>query len=172
MLHFRKNSILLLAVFLMSTITFAQSKESNKRDHDISLYIESNKGSFNVNESDEKAKLINNVNTILIEQIGVDNTINAVTNTQSSDIVLNQFGDFNKAMLDITAKTTASTIDQNGNNNYFGEYANAPKLNLERAVNQQGNSNQVIIYGSNSITEKLQINLTGNAESVTIRNFN
>ena len=102
----------------MSAITFAQSNESNKKDHDISLYIESNKGSFNVDESDEKAKLINNVNTILIEQIGVDNTINAVTNTQSSDIVLNQFGDFNKAMLDITAKTTAGIIDQNGNNNF------------------------------------------------------
>ncbi|TLP80467.1 hypothetical protein [Maribacter sp. ACAM166] len=169
MLSFIKNSSLLLVMFLISTITLAQT------DGFPSLYIESNEGMiFQPNGSDEKPGLRKNgnVNNIFIEQIGLNNTVDADISAQSSDIVLSQNGNFNKAWLDLTTKSATGVIEQNGNKNYFGEYANAPKLNLERSIIQQGRSNQVMIYGSNSLTEKLKIKVSGLAKSVIIRNFN
>jgi hypothetical protein len=175
MLSFRKNSSLLLVIFLIGNITLAQSYDLNNRDARTSLYVESNKGVMpQPNRSDEKASLSDtgNLNNILIKQIGSNNMVNADIVAQSSNIVLYQNGNTNKAWLDQTTKSATGIIEQNGDNNYFSEYANATKLNLERSIYQQGKSNQVMIYGSNSLTEKLKVHVSGLARTVTIRNFN
>ncbi|MRI02087.1 hypothetical protein GH721_16195 [Kriegella sp. EG-1] len=111
-------------------------------------------------------------NAVYIQQIGSNNNSAVQTQTDYSTISLVQNGNANNADINVAAKTFSTNVLQNGNNNFLLEYGNAPSLNLERNIIQNGNEQNVVIFGSNTLTEKIQLNLQGNAKSITIRNFN
>ncbi|MEO9894671.1 hypothetical protein [Aurantibacter sp.] len=111
-------------------------------------------------------------NSVYIQQIGSNNSSLVQSKSDYSTISLVQNGNANNADIDVAAKTFSTNVLQNGNNNFLLEYGNSPSLNLERNIIQNGNEQNVVIFGSNSLTDKIQLNLQGNAKSITIRNFN
>lgn len=111
-------------------------------------------------------------NAIFIQQIGSNNTSSVYIQAKNKEISLIQNGNANNAKIDLAAKTITHNLIQNGNNNFLLEYGNTPNLNLERNIIQNGNDQGVVIFGSNSLTDNIILNLQGSSKTITIRNFN
>lgn len=113
-----------------------------------------------------------NSDAAYIYQIGTDNIARVQTQGENNELKLMQRGDANKANINISGKTLVHNTLQNGNGNVFLEYTNAGHLNLERQILQDGSNQNLVIYGSNSLTESIQLNLKGDSQALTIRSFN
>ncbi len=111
-------------------------------------------------------------NSIYIQQIGLDNSTSAYIQSENSELNLLQNGNSNHVKIDVTGKTVLHNLVQNGNNNFLMEYGNSAHLNLERSIIQDGNDQGVVIFGSNSLTDNIILNLQGSSKTITIRNFN
>ena len=107
-----------------------------------------------------------------IYQIGNGNVGSITANGGNSEVNLMQYGDANRADINVSGKSVAHNTLQKGNGNLFLEYGNASQLNLERTIIQTGDHQNVVIFGSNSLTENLKLSVQGNARSLTIRSFN
>jgi hypothetical protein len=110
---------------------------------------------------------------IFINQIGDNNLTNIATQSQISDIQLNQFGNSNQIDLKLRAEIIDYTVTQQGNNNLLLEYNmfNGKQL-LERTVQQNGNNQNLVIHGTNSIVDKMKITMDKGSQSLIIRNTN
>ncbi len=110
---------------------------------------------------------------IFINQIGDNNLTNIATQSQISDIQLNQFGNSNQIDLKLKAEIIDYTVTQQGNNNLLLEYNmfNGKQL-LERTVQQNGNNQNLVIHGTNSIVDKMKITMDKGSQSLIIRNTN
>lgn len=119
-------------------------------------------------------KDINVANTgIFINQIGNGNSANVATQSQISDIQLNQFGNSNKINLNIKAEIIDYKVNQQGNNNLLLEFNtfNNKQL-LQRSVEQNGDGQNLVIHGRNSIVDKMKITMEQGSQSIIIRNTN
>jgi hypothetical protein len=116
----------------------------------------------------------NVVNTgIFIQQIGNNNYSEITTQSTVNDVQLNQFGNNNNIDLKLKAEIIDYSVTQNGNNNTLIEYNtfNSKQL-LERTVEQNGNGQNLVIEGSNSIVDKMRITMDNGSQSLIIRNVN
>ena len=110
--------------------------------------------------------------TVFINQIGEGNMVNAqlrATNTANS--TFHQNGDFNSINSSISARNIENTIIQNGTNNRILDYANSPNQDVSLNLNQQGNDLNFERFGSNSIGDQIQFNMTGSFKTIIVRNF-
>lgn len=85
-------------------------------------------------------------------------------------VVLNQVGLYNVA--DISqSKQTKQTVNQLGTKNYYSfiDFYNSSAINF--SVLQQGNSNSLQIYGSNSLIDGMQISQKSNFKNIIIKNY-
>lgn len=85
-------------------------------------------------------------------------------------VVLNQVGLYNVA--DISqSKQTKQTVNQLGSKNYysFTDFYNSSAVNF--SVLQQGNSNSLQIYGTNSLMDGMQISQKSNFKNIVIKNY-
>jgi len=169
-----KFYLILIAIFAIKGNILAQNTVEKKEAQDQVLEIGPQNIFLakNVDYNPKENIVQLNTNNIFITQVGADNLINATTRTKKSDIELQQNGSDNVIRINITALNTIENIKQNGSNNYFAEFANTPNLNLERKIEQNGNSQNLVIHGNNSISDKIQLNMQGNSKTVVIRNFN
>ncbi|MGB5555458.1 MAG: hypothetical protein WBM83_12420 [Flavobacteriaceae bacterium] len=113
-----------------------------------------------------------NTTSIFIEQVGSGNQASLFSKTESSHINLIQNGSANTVRTEITALNLLADITQKGDNHFLTEFSNTPLLNLERTINQNGNSQNLTIHGSNSLSEKMRVTMEGNTNTIVIRNFN
>jgi len=110
---------------------------------------------------------------IFIQQIGNNNYADLTTQSHVSDIQLNQFGNNNKIDLQLKAEIIDYSITQNGNNNTLLEYNTINNKQLiERTIEQNGNGQNLIIEGNNSIVDKMKITMENGSQSLIIRNIN
>lgn len=116
--------------------------------------------------------IIADENSIFIQQIGTNNTASATIYSKNRDVNLVQTGYANQSKIHLAGETVTHNLIQNGNNNLFLEYGNSPNLNLERNIIQDGTDQGVVIFGSNTLTDKLILNQQGSSKTITIRNFN
>ncbi|WP_111706732.1 hypothetical protein [Lutibacter citreus] len=91
---------------------------------------------------------------------------------QSSDnfINLNQIGNYNE--IDIKQKGKDSqSVNQLGNKNYYSfiNYYNNSPLNLN--ILQKGNSNNLQIYGQNSLIKNMSVIQKSNFKTLIIKNY-
>lgn len=101
-----------------------------------------------------------------------------ITNTQSTDPSLLissvsqvvQIGDLNNANLQINSKTNIM-VQQFGDQNsiYFNNAFSSKEA--KTAITTQGNNNIVDITGSNSISDKMHLNVQGENMAVFMRNY-
>ncbi|MAP55361.1 hypothetical protein [Altibacter sp.] len=109
-------------------------------------------------------------NAIYIQQVGNYNT--SVVNTQSNKSAVNLFqrGNNNEIILDITAANIEESVLQIGVNNSFIDLSRGNVVH-SAAVIQRGKDQNLIWYGTNSISDKLLISMQGRNQTVFIRNI-
>jgi hypothetical protein len=61
---------------------------------------------------------------------------------------------------------------QNGNDHSFIDFSPQFSELHQAEINQSGTGQNLTWFGSNSVSEKLQVTMSGSGQSVTIRNFN
>ncbi len=107
-----------------------------------------------------------------IYQIGANNESSIRVSGADSNVNLLQNGNFNKAGIQLSSRSLDYNMVQNGDGNILLDYGNGPHLNLQRTIFQNGDNQNVVIFGSNSLTKNMVLNVQGNSEMVTVRNFN
>ncbi len=168
------NSIkhkILLSLFAIGLYQgYAQNDNTKKKSSTLVSNLD-----FETLQSVSEALMNNSVtpdNSLYIQQIGSSNTASATIHAKNKGINLVQNGHNNEAKIDLSIESVTHNILQNGNGNLFLEYGATPNLSLDRQIIQDGNNQGVVIFGSNSLTDKLMIHQQGGLKTVTIRNFN
>jgi len=112
-----------------------------------------------------------NSNSVYLAQIGDNNNLRSTTKTLESNIVVVQNGNQNNTVLKLNSDNLMVTVLQNGNNNTFLDYSllKTDIRNIE--VNQTGDNQKLIMYGTNSLSEKIKVSMKGNSQNIIIRNF-
>ncbi|NCT16974.1 MAG: hypothetical protein COZ75_05285 [Flavobacteriaceae bacterium CG_4_8_14_3_um_filter_34_10] len=119
-----------------------------------------------------RSLVASNSGSIFIEQIGTGNTLVANTRSKINDFTFSQNGESNNIYLDINATTISQSITQIGNKNQFLNIT-TNLFGLHNAeVVQNGNNQDITLYGNNNLSNKIKIYMQGNDKSVIVRNFN
>ncbi|OAD43425.1 hypothetical protein LPB303_13245 [Polaribacter atrinae] len=89
-----------------------------------------------------------NINSVVLNQVGFDNTADIKSSNQ-----------------------TSQNVNQIGNENYYSfiNYYNSSPINF--GVHQQGNSNSLQIYGTNSMINGAAIIQNSNNQALIIKNY-
>ena len=167
-----KNNITLFALIFMG---FCQIFGQSENNEDDSSSLVTRLGPENLQHVSQVQPLdlsTTTSNSIFIQQIGSNNTSAVNIQAINKEINIIQNGNANRANIDLATKTVTHNLLQNGNNNFLLEYGNTPNLDLERNIIQNGNDQGVVIFGSNSLTDNIILNLQGSSKTITIRNFN
>lgn len=165
------KQLLSIFVFLMiATVSMAQSYSNDKKPIADNSLSSSNaqmniiqSGTFNARTS---TPIVGN--SVFIEQVGFRNLGLVVVASSDSKINLFQDGYKNKSVILLRADIIRENVQQIGNQNLFLDYslhgAQSHTVNLK----QDGNYNEVISVGRNSLSENLQLNQTGVGKSAFI----
>ncbi len=110
-------------------------------------------------------------NKIYIQQIGNNNS--AISNTRSvySNVNLFQRGSNNDIVLDVTSGLINENVFQNGNNHSFIDLSSKATLFHGATIYQSGSNQNLIWYGTNSISEKMRVTMKGKNQTIIIRNI-
>lgn len=109
---------------------------------------------------------------VYVNQIGDYNSLFSDTNTTQDQSEYNQFGDYNFVDISIRSNMVNQNVNQLGNGNSFENYSYNSFNRHEIGVVQKGDNIDVQVFGSNSISEGMKINVIGNDKSVIVRNYN
>lgn len=110
-------------------------------------------------------------NAVYVQQIGNNNRFESNLRSLKSNVGLYQFGNDNEAYLQVNSVSINEQIFQFGNNNVFYDIGNGLKLSHDGQVLQSGSNQRLYWLGSNSISDRLKINMQGNNQTVIVRNI-
>lgn len=148
----KSNHIFSFFLGLFTLMFFdVNAQQTNEDTYIINQYFQLNKDATIILEN----KMPTNSNKII---------------SQDSFVNLQQVGNYN--VIDIKQKGNDSeAVNQLGNKNYYSfiNYYNNSPLNLN--ILQQGNSNNLQIYGQNSIIENMSIVQKSNFKTIIIKNY-
>jgi len=71
----------------------------------------------------------------------------------------------------ITSVDLEQDIRQLGDKNTYEKYSNNPLSNTNMQVIQQGNNQNISLFGENMMSKDMKIHMEGNDRSMIIRNF-
>ncbi|RAJ13249.1 hypothetical protein [Olleya aquimaris] len=164
--------LIVISILVSSSTITAQTFEAGNDTSDISGFdTQSSQENFLLNQSATSTTVSTTDNAIYIAQIGDNNNLISTTTSRESTVTVLQNGDDNLTVLDINSTTLKETVIQNGDNNTFLDYSPF-KSNLRNAtINQTGNNQNLTMFGSNSLSEKIKISMQGQDQSIIIRNF-
>ncbi|MBN2867911.1 MAG: hypothetical protein JXK08_04505 [Flavobacteriaceae bacterium] len=174
-----KKQLILILLTLFTVFSFSQNailsstetdEDGNVIDQNQELAIVSNV--VNSNQQNGSQLQLSSKN-VYVTQIGDYNTIEAVVSAPKYNVDLNQVGDNN--LIDVKLKATKFInyeVLQVGNDNKVIDYNFGTQKVINSSFNQIGDNLKIENYGSNSISEKLQINMTGQSRTITINNYN
>ncbi|WP_289045835.1 hypothetical protein [uncultured Olleya sp.] len=166
------TGILVVFVLFFFTNTSAQTFQSTEDVNNISSFdTQSSQDNFLLNQSSNFINTIASDNSVFITQIGDDNDLISKTIATESDISIIQSGNQNQTILDLNSVKLTETILQNGNNNTILDYSPFKSDDRHAIINQKGNNQNLIMTGSNSLSEKIKISMKGQDQSIIIRNF-
>jgi hypothetical protein len=155
------NIITIIIALLFFNLGYSQEEEVN---YELSKVFSTKENSQNIlfNLSKENLNKANqaNQNTILVRQIGTQNSVNTTSNSNRSTINLNQDGTNNSILLDKTADKITQFVSQNGNYNNVVDINTNYAGNINSNYVQIGNNLNITSIGANSISEKMEIKQT------------
>lgn len=164
-----KNYTSPLLFFLLLTVfqLFAQKRENTA----LHLGVQ-NSEILSQQTNQSRVQYNNNQHIVRVTQIGNDNVIQAnVAGVNSHIIDYVQNGNQNN--IEILSKSTEinQSVYQNGNQNNYSHY----NYNSFQAQNinilQDGNNQNIEVFGENSISKDMSIKMSGNDKTIFIRNF-
>ena len=171
-----RQSLPIFLIFSFFNLSHAQGIIKN-RSNDLQLIVNNSQYLDYFSEQSIEAMTSSNHKIsnsgIFIQQIGNNNYSEISTQSTVSDVQLNQFGNNNNIDLKLKAEIIDYSVTQMGNNNTLIEYNtfNNKQL-LERTIEQNGNGQNLVIEGSNSIVDKMRITMDNGSQSLIIRNVN
>lgn len=165
--------LIVVSILISGNIVTAQTFEATDDATDISGFdTQSSQENFLLNQSATTTNVSATAdNSIFIAQIGDSNDLISITTSTESDITIIQSGDENLTVLDLNSTTLKETVIQNGDNNTFLDYSPFKSDVRDATINQTGNNQNLTMFGSNSLSEKIKISMQGQDQSIIIRNF-
>ena len=160
-----KNTLYILLVVMVSTMSYAQTyinedkkiidKNSSKSANEQLNIVQSENSSFFKTNKPALG------NSVFIEQVGLNNTGEIFIASDQSNVSLLQRGSYNEAYLTISASIISENVVQLGNNNFFKDFSvHGAKIHTGEVL-QDGNYNEIISIGKNSVSERFKITQTG-----------
>jgi hypothetical protein len=164
--------IIAVSILISSNVITAQTFEATDNTDAISSFdTQSSQENFLLNQTDTATSLASTENSVFIAQIGDNNDIVSITKSFESDISIVQNGNQNVTVLDLNSTKLAETVIQKGDNNTFLDYSPFKSDVRNATINQTGNNQNLTMFGSNSLSEKIKISMQGQDQSIIIRNF-
>lgn len=168
-----KYSLTVLTLFCMLTTVSAQTFSEPETEID-SFHSKASVLSFksSQNQQNTSSNQPTSSSSVFIDQIGSNNDAEIRVTAQTSFLNILQNGFSNTMLIDATALEITQNIIQNGEDNRFYNFSNNPSAVQSLEVIQNGVNQDITVFGSNSLSEKLKINMQGNDRSIIVRNFN
>lgn len=110
-------------------------------------------------------------NNVFITQIGDDNEVHSETFSNGRNIYYVQIGDYNIVDLNVRSENINESIFQRGNNNVVFDINGFKNEIHSIDVRQNGDNQNLTLFGSNSISEKLKVFMEGQNQTIVIRSF-
>lgn len=110
-------------------------------------------------------------NNVFITQIGDSNVSNTKIKSQDSNVTVIQNGNDNSTFVNLNVNTIDQSILQNGNNNTVFDTSFLQSQVREATIVQNGDNQNLTIFGNNSLSDKIKVSMQGQSQSVIIRNF-
>jgi len=110
-------------------------------------------------------------NNVYIQQIGIRNDIISNTRSIYSEIGLFQKGNNNEILLDVSAGAIKENILQTGVNNSVIDLNLKGSILHTPTVLQKGANQNLIMLGSNSISDNMIISMQGKKQTILVRNI-
>lgn len=164
----------LIVILIYGNVAFAQTYKTDESKTTIENITEKNveNNFLATNSTSENTLAIIDNNSIFIQQIGNGNAIKTNTKSKNSNTTLSQNGNQNKIYLDVAANTIEEKVMQNGDNNYLLDFSPYGVDFHGVDVIQQGNNQNITLFGGNAISERIKINMQGDSKTIIVRNFN
>ena len=164
--------IIAVSILISSNVITAQTFEATDNTDAISSFdTQSSQENFLLNQTDTATSFASTENSVFIAQIGDNNDIVSITKSFESDINIVQNGNQNVTILDLNSTKLTETVIQKGDNNTFLDYSPFKSDVRNATINQTGNNQNLTMFGSNSLSEKIKISMQGQDQSIIIRNF-
>lgn len=167
-----KNRIIILILILfISCNAFSQEETENSYRSEV---FKSEQESLNflsntyINQVSFESRVLNQQNSVLIQQIGYNNKIYALSATQSSNLELYQNGDNNDINLNVNSISLDAKVLQNGNNNKVLDNIYYSNLDVKLQAIQDGDNLTINRIGVNSLTNKIQLVQKGSFKTITV----
>jgi hypothetical protein len=109
-------------------------------------------------------------NVVQIQQIGDYNAVLLQLSAVQSHIDLNQIGNHNEIYYYNASPYLTQTIQQRGNSNVINHFSSTSHFEEHKSFTQQGNNLTLFSNGTNSISKEMTVNQYGNSGTVYIFN--
>lgn len=169
-----KYTFTLLALFCVLVTADAQTFLEAQEPEIESFQSNASALSFLASQNQQAARSsqATSGNSVFINQIGDNNDAQIEVKALNSLVNIFQSGISNLTLVDVTALETTQNITQNGEENRFYNFSNNPSALQNMEVIQNGINQDITVFGENSLSENMKINMQGSDRSLIIRNFN
>ena len=159
-----KHIFSLLVFQMIATVSLAQTYVNDKKPLNENASTTANE-QLNIIQSRSPFSRPSNSpasgNSVFIEQVGFGNVGLIAVSSNDSEVNLLQDGYKNKSIILLRADEIRENIQQIGNQNLFIDYSLHGAKSHSVNLLQDGNYNEVISVGRNSISERLKLKQTG-----------
>ncbi len=169
-----KYTLTFLALFCMLVTVDAQTYSVPQASEIESFQSNASALSFisSQNQQTARSNQAATGSSVFINQIGSNNEAQVKVNAANSFVNLLQNGLSNLMLVDVTAAEINQNLTQNGESNRFYNFSNNPSAIQNMEILQNGINQDITIFGSNSLSENIKINMQGSDRSLIVRNFN
>ena len=162
-------------IHLVSAFLLCWGLSASAQENSTPMQIVEHKGQLLIQQmplDQFNPKRLHQDNTVTVLQIGHNNTVNTQVHAHASELTYTQVGDQN--LIDITTKgdEVKQLISQYGDQNTFESFNTNPSTQQNFELIQQGNRQDVSVFGENSLSKDMKISIEGNDKTLIIRNFN
>lgn len=110
--------------------------------------------------------------SVYVTQMGQYNTVWSNIKADQAVLDYSQLGDNNYIQVEAAASQVSQIVSQIGDSNSFQNYAFRDFNTQGIELLQKGSNNDVQIFGSNSISQGMKIQVSGSYKTILVRNYN
>ncbi len=163
------KKLLIMSALIVTSLAYAQTyQDEQKMVKSTSLESSNEQLNFLRSNSTNQQVQVSQGNSVLIAQVGQANISQVFVSSENSEINLLQDGFANKSFINLRADFIRENVQQIGNSNLFFDYSLHGAQSHTVDLIQDGNFNEVISVGRNSISERLKLTQTGTGKSAFI----
>ncbi|AUC77377.1 hypothetical protein [Olleya sp. Bg11-27] len=164
--------LIAVSILISNNLVTAQTFETTDTTNHISGFeTQASQENFLLSQGAATVNLTTTNKSIFIAQIGDGNDLISNSKSLESTIVIVQNGDENLAVLDLNSEKIQETVIQHGDNNTFLDYSPFKSDVRNATINQTGDNQNLTMFGTNALSEKIKISMQGQDQSIIIRNF-